>query len=796
MEFEKPKIVYNRDNTEDNNDIIEDSLSNQNLSSKQLSFKTKISIILGVLFLIMVGLGGWWYYAQGAAIILAKQATWQWGDDSIHYTADTNISIKVSDMQLPNNTFNSFFTFDNISLDFNTNNYINNNNLSGHADISIDIPGINFSTTADYKKIDDIFYLQPDIDSLEKLLPQIGVLGIKEDRPYTTVSFSYSDALHDPDHHEDAIFDMYDYIVMGDYTWDAMINDHNKSKIYVYLDIWGKDTDVYSDKHIFPAPPYYITDNYPQGHGSIPSNVKQNGSPYAYVQSDEYFADLTNSVDVWLGELQDQGISIAGMFLDDWGHSALWWDDTMTSEDMDKAWPGRGHTREEQDAWYVNEQFPRMQKFEDDIHNILVKYYGQSDIIVNGSARRFRDLPDGTKEPYYYNNPDYTSNKISRRVFEGPTMDTSHYINFPEMLLDPSDEDYKYYRAWFPKDLLLMFSIEGVVLGGNGGYGDWVNDPPYRGIVDWAKAVEVAYQSGSDAMLALEYGSYPETGGTWLSLFTDPADWPYMDDIVDNDPPPGSLDFISGSDIDISDKWLYWSTENWNKTSDQDFIETVNEKTSQFIIKAKNKNLFKINDPHQSKNINGAELKQIKFTAKAGASEELANIIVELYPDIDFEGYKTTKPEMWQAMQELVEKIEFHLWINTDSKNIQGIDMLLNDYKFSSEEFSATYDYEFSYLIATAEEQEIVVPSNLITWEIYFSEFMMNMFSNSVNFDNPNTRGNTDFMPDTDGDGLTDHEESYWGTDPNNPDTDGDGYTDQEEVANGYNPTGEGKLEL
>ena len=51
-------------------------------------------------------------------------------------------------------------------------------------------------------------------------------------------------------------------------------------------------------------------------------------------------------------------------------------------------------------------------------------------------------------------------------------------------------------------------------------------------------------------------------------------------------------------------------------------------------------------------------------------------------------------------------------------------------------------------------------------------------------------------MPDTDGDGLTDHEESYWNTDPNNPDTDGDGYTDQEEVSNGYNPTGEGKLEL
>jgi len=35
----------------------------------------------------------------------------------------------------------------------------------------------------------------------------------------------------------------------------------------------------------------------------------------------------------------------------------------------------------------------------------------------------------------------------------------------------------------------------------------------------------------------------------------------------------------------------------------------------------------------------------------------------------------------------------------------------------------------------------------------------------------------------TDGDGLTDTEEDWWNTDPNNPDTDGDGHTDGEEVA-------------
>lgn len=41
---------------------------------------------------------------------------------------------------------------------------------------------------------------------------------------------------------------------------------------------------------------------------------------------------------------------------------------------------------------------------------------------------------------------------------------------------------------------------------------------------------------------------------------------------------------------------------------------------------------------------------------------------------------------------------------------------------------------------------------------------------------------------DADQDGLTDEEESVYGTDPNNSDTDGDGYSDGTEVSSGYDP--------
>lgn len=48
---------------------------------------------------------------------------------------------------------------------------------------------------------------------------------------------------------------------------------------------------------------------------------------------------------------------------------------------------------------------------------------------------------------------------------------------------------------------------------------------------------------------------------------------------------------------------------------------------------------------------------------------------------------------------------------------------------------------------------------------------------------------------DTDSDGLSDREEvQIYGSDPTRPDTDGDGFLDGEEVKNGYNPNGSGRL--
>ncbi len=51
-----------------------------------------------------------------------------------------------------------------------------------------------------------------------------------------------------------------------------------------------------------------------------------------------------------------------------------------------------------------------------------------------------------------------------------------------------------------------------------------------------------------------------------------------------------------------------------------------------------------------------------------------------------------------------------------------------------------------------------------------------------------NSLGDDNWATDIDGDGLTESEESFWGTNPNNKDTDGDGYDDATEIRTGHDP--------
>ncbi len=533
------------------------------MSSNKINFKgiTRARLILWMLFFIFLIAAAWWYYIQGEAMLLLSQAKWSWTESEANFQIDSDFSLNISDLDIKNKQYNNLLSWQDFSITGENNYYNINNNFTarGDFDVSSDSQG-SFEAVIHYKKIDNDLYIRPemsgDIDflsssTLNSFFNGGSILGIKmaaAGDPYTTVSFSYSDALHDPDHNngmtEDEIFAMYDYIIAGEYTWHNIQNDVNKEKIFLYLDIYGKDHNSDNPAYIFPAPLYWESPHYPDGHGNLPTYVKDSGSPFAYQMTDEYLEDLLAKIEEFYIDLQSQGINFLGFFLDDFMNAPGYWDENMALEHQDIAWEGRSdypippeHDPEHDDfegqawdhewSWWVGEQLARVQNFEDSIHTLTMQYWGRSEHILNGSARKFRTLPDGLAEPFYYDNPSYTPGKISHRCFEGAAVSHASYVNFTELLRDQSHPNYMRWRAFFPKDLLLMYSIEGEVDGRNGRYGEWV-DGGYNGylngLADWTAGTNAVYEAGNEAMIALEYGDYPATGGTILSLFTDPAD--------------------------------------------------------------------------------------------------------------------------------------------------------------------------------------------------------------------------------------------------------------------------------
>ena len=392
--------------------------------------------------------------------------------------------------------------------------------------------------------------------SQNRLKEEVLIESPPDDNTYSTLLFTYSDTIHDLNHNlgysEDEIYSWYDYVVTSQKTF-YYIDDENKKKSFLYIDIWGKSSNLSRVEDVIPVPLNFITDNFPSGMPDVPSHQTSSGSPFCFVQTQEYFDDLLIMIDDFLAELEANGTSIHGIFLDDWANVPDYWDDSMSQAEMNLAWPGRGSTQEEKNGWWINSQYPRMVQFESDLHDLLYSYYGKSDLITNGGARNFRNNLQGEKEPYFYNNSDYpeTINKITRRTFEGPTIDTRNHLNFDVLFAEFGSPNYKYWRKVFKYDNILMYSIDGDPGDSeNGDYGDWyvgsASGHDYDGYNDWMTALDGAVNVGDEVLISLSYATTPYTGGTRLSLFSNPNEnpWPYQKKEMNINLEPG-WNFIS-----------------------------------------------------------------------------------------------------------------------------------------------------------------------------------------------------------------------------------------------------------
>ncbi len=141
-----------------------------------------------------------------------------------------------------------------------------------------------------------------------------------------------------------------------------------------------------------------------------------------------------------------------------------------------------------------------------------------------------------------------------------------------------------------------------------------------------------------------------------------------------------------------------------------------------------------------------------------------------------------------EAHRTLWEDARVNLWIDQGTDELRRLVVQLSNGDALDLEFE-----EINRVVVIAKTEDDRLP---------FSEDVPETPKNEIGNSGSSNTGTTDleshqFFPtagDSDGDGLTDDLEGFYGSNANNPDTDGDGYLDGAEVKNGYSPTGSGAL--
>jgi hypothetical protein len=184
-----------------------------------------------------------------------------------------------------------------------------------------------------------------------------------------------------------------------------------------------------------------------------------------------------------------------------------------------------------------------------------------------------------------------------------------------------------------------------------------------------------------------------------------------------------------------------------------------------------------------TKDINGVQVTGYAFTIDG---EELKRVLMESIRIIDGGDPKNDEEEEIDKIVETCQTFSGELWIDRSTSLLHQA--VVNGQQIDEGEVVT----ELSLTTTLTKHNQaagIQVPDNARS----FLDVMMEMLSGLMGGIDEERKIDTPSI-DSDEDGLSDKEEMFYGTDPNNPDTDGDGYLDGEEVEAGYNPNGAGTL--
>ncbi|MFA6307244.1 MAG: hypothetical protein WCS88_01365 [Patescibacteria group bacterium] len=284
----------------------------------------------------------------------------------------------------------------------------------------------------------------------------------------------------------------------------------------------------------------------------------------------------------------------------------------------------------------------------------------------------------------------------------------------------------------------------------------------------------------------------------------------------------GTLSELLGGFVpipDFGDTWLEMNIDNiykdadinYNVTINKDNLAKINIQVNNFLDKLKEEKVFIVTD--LKKDANG--FRKIQLNVKEEKIDTLVKLFIDhiantyetilevdknspVYVDYrkeymeGFEKMKTEKPEDFVKFKKMFESLDFIVLINSKTKNIQGFEIHINDLILGDDSSSVVINGNIKQLIKAIDYYDINKPDKVQNIE-NISDILMNaeQMNNDTLLD-----ANMDTELDTDQDGLSDMYESFYGTDINNPDSDGDTYLDGQEVLSGYNPIGEGQLNL
>ncbi|MBI5733624.1 MAG: hypothetical protein HY973_01620 [Candidatus Kerfeldbacteria bacterium] len=262
----------------------------------------------------------------------------------------------------------------------------------------------------------------------------------------------------------------------------------------------------------------------------------------------------------------------------------------------------------------------------------------------------------------------------------------------------------------------------------------------------------------------------------------DKADYLQLLDV----PNLGFLDLSS-----LKNQWVKFSQEQLadspllsGKIPDYKKVQTISQEQT-----AKLKPIFietkpiKFNQRYDSENINGLVSYHYGFVIEPKA---MVDFLQQAGPVILGEAYNKEQVDQLKKLDsEYKEPVIGEIWIGKSDYIVRRLRLVIPPPLNNNKSDSMTIVMNLDQI---NEPVKIAAPSKFLDLNQMLAGFMGGVSTGVTENDLA--------VNDSDGDGLNDKEEEFYGTGKNNPDTDGDGYKDGDEVKNGYNPLGTGKLTI